>query len=66
MADTDSVDSKEEQAASVDNTCYMKLSSKLQPFILDSITIWHLQFSWISARLHNTIISNFSKKSNPT
>ena len=34
MKDTDSVDSKEEQDTSVDNTCYMKLSSKLQPFII--------------------------------
>ena len=32
VADTDSVDSKEEQA--VDNTCYMKLASMLQPFII--------------------------------
>ena len=28
VADTDSVDSKEKQDASVDNTCYMKLSSR--------------------------------------
>ena len=43
VADTDSVDSKEEQDTSVDNTCYMKLASKLQPFIiiffLDNITV---------------------------
>ena len=36
VADTGSVDSKEEQDTSVDNTCYMKLSSKLQPFIIFS------------------------------
>ena len=34
MADTDSVDSKEKQDTSVDNTCYMKLASMLQPFII--------------------------------
>ena len=34
VADTGSVDSKEEQDTSVDNTCYMKLSSMLQPFII--------------------------------
>ena len=43
VADTDSVDSKEEQDTSVDNTCYMKLASKLQLFIifffLDNITV---------------------------
>ena len=33
MEDMDSVDSKDEQdaATSVDNTCYMKLASKLNP-----------------------------------
>ena len=30
VADTDSVDSKEKQDVSVDNTCYMKLASKLK------------------------------------
>ena len=30
VADSDSVDSKEKQDVSVDNTCYMKLASKLK------------------------------------
>ena len=34
MADTDSVDSKEKQDVSVDNTCYMKLASKLRHLLV--------------------------------
>ena len=57
VADTDSVDSQEEQDASVDNTCYMKLASKLKDTCwliyltttsscsLGSATLQHIQFS---------------------
>ena len=57
VADTDSVDSREEQNVSVDNTCYMKLASKLNHLLvnlhdyiyiycfLGSSTLQHIQFS---------------------
>ena len=48
--DTDGVDSKEEQDTSVDNTCYMKLASKLtlyQPMTpFGVIRFWPHVISW--------------------
>ena len=61
VADTDSIDSKEKQDVSVDNTCYMKLASKLKHLLVNLHDCIYPPVFW-AVELYST--SNFQHSFN--